>query len=387
MTAALAPCPHRPPCPGCPRYGTPGPSPAALARLAAIATAAGVTGPSVATGDGAGHRHRARLMVRGRAGSPKIGLFQEGSHRIVNIPRCVVHHPRINEVAAAVRRAIRAVGAAPYADRPHVGLVRAIQTVVERPSGRVQLVLVTNDTSPDATLPLARAVEGEIGDALHSLWWNGNPDRTNVILGSQWQLLAGPDAVREVIGGVGVHYPPGAFGQSHLALADRLAALIASWVPDGARVCEFHAGCGALGLSLLARVTRLDCNEWAAPGLEGLARGIAERPPEERARVRVFAGRAGEHAALADEADVVVVDPPRRGLEPALLARLANDPPHRVIAVACGLDAFERECAALLAGGRLVLAELHAFDFFPFTEHVETVARFERPAPRAHAPR
>jgi len=326
-------------------------------------------------------------MVRGRSGSPKIGLFQEGSHRIVDIPRCVVHHPRINEAAAAVGRAMRAVGAAPYADRPHVGLVRAIQAVVERPRGRVQLVLVTNDTSPDAASRLARTVERELGDALHSLWWNGNPDRTNVILGPHWQRLAGPDTVREVIGGVGVHYPPGAFGQSHLALADRLAALIASWVPDGARVCEFHAGCGALGLGLLARVTRLDCNEWAAPGLAGLARGIAERPPTERAKVRVFAGRAGGHAALADEADVVVVDPPRRGLEPALLARLASDPPARLIAVACGLDAFERECAALLAGGRLALAELQAFDLFPFTEHVETVARFERRAPRAHEPR
>jgi 23S rRNA (uracil1939-C5)-methyltransferase len=72
------------------------------------------------------------------------------------------------------------------------------------------------------------------------------------------------------------------------------------------------------------------------------------------------------------------VDPPRSGLEPELLARLASDPPSRLIAVACSLDAFERECAALLDGGRLALAELHAFDLFPFTRHVETLARFER---------
>lgn len=375
---SLAPCPHRPPCPGCPRFGERGPAPAALARLAAIARAAGIPGPTVESGACEGHRHRARLMVRGRATSPKIGLFQEGTHRIVDVPRCGVHHPRINEAAAAVRRAMREVGAAPYADRPHAGLVRAIQAVVERPSGRVQLVLVTNDASPDTARPLARAVERELGDALHSLWWNGNSERTNVILGPHWQRLTGPPAVREEIGGVGVHYPPGAFGQSHLALADRLAARVAGWIPDGSRVLEFHAGCGALGLGWLSRIARLDCNEVAAPGLEGLALGLAERPADERARARVLAGRASEHLDGIGEAGVVVVDPPRRGLEPALLARLAGDPPARLVAVACGLDAFERETAALLAGGRLALAELHAFDLFPFTEHVETLARFER---------
>jgi tRNA/tmRNA/rRNA uracil-C5-methylase (TrmA/RlmC/RlmD family) len=317
-------------------------------------------------------------MVRGRASSPKIGLFQEGTHRIVDVPRCVVHHPRINEAAAAVRDAMREVGAAPYADRPHRGLVRAIQAVVERPSGRVQLALVANDAAPDAALPLARAVERRLGDALHSLWWNGNPARTNVILGPHWQRLSGPETVREVIGGVGVHYPPGAFGQSHLGLADRLAARVAGWIPDGARVCELHAGCGALSLGWLARVARLDWNERSGPGLDGLARGLAERPAAERARARIHPGPAAEHGALAAEADVAVVDPPRSGLEPELLARLASDPPSRLIAVACSLDAFERECAALIDGGRLALAELHAFDLFPFTRHVETLARFER---------
>jgi len=333
---------------------------------------------SVERGASEGFRHRARLMVRGRSRSPKIGLFQEGSHRIVDTPRCLVHHPRLNEAAAAVRRAIRATDTAPYADRPHVGLVRAIQGVVERPSGRVQLVLVTNDTTPDAARPLAEGVARELGDALHSLWWNGNPDRTNVILGPNWQHLSGPRSVREEIGGVGVHYPPGAFGQHHLELADRLTARVSGFIPDGARVCELHAGCGALGLGSLGRVERLDFNELSESGLEGLALGLEERPANERARARVFPGRAAEQGALLDEADVVVVDPPRRGLESELLAHLIENPPQRLVAVSCGLDAFEREAHALLDGGRMELTELHAFDLFPFTEHVETVALFER---------
>jgi tRNA/tmRNA/rRNA uracil-C5-methylase (TrmA/RlmC/RlmD family) len=371
-------CPHRPPCPGCPRFGEPGPPPAALARLAALADRAGAPPPAVETGASLGHRHRARLMVRGRAGSPKIGLFQEGSHRIVDVPRCAVHHPRLNEVAGAVRRAIRATGVAPYADRPHAGLVRAIQGVVERASRRVQLVLVANDDAPDSTADLADAVRAEAGDRLHSLWWNGNPERTNVILGPHWSHLDGPTTVRETIGGVGVHYPPAAFGQNHLELADRLAARVAAWVPDGARVCELHAGCGALGLGLLSRVERWSANEVSPAGLEGLAAGLAERPEAERARARLLPGRAAEHLDALDAADVVVVDPPRRGLESEVLARLAERPPERLIAVSCALDAFEREAHALLEHGRMGLAELRVFDLFPFTAHVEILARFDR---------
>ncbi len=89
-------------------------------------------------------------------------------------------------------------------------------------------------------------------------------------------------------------------------------------------------------------------------------------------------GRAGAHAAETPEADVVIVDPPRKGLDPELLAALAERPPGRLVHVACGLDAFLAEARTLLAGGRVALGELLAFDLFPWTEHVETVAVFER---------
>lgn len=239
-------------------------------------------------------------------------------------------------------------------------------------------MIVANDSSPASARELMEAIQRELGDSLHSLWWNGNPERTNVILGPHWEHQVGPATLCEQIGGVRVHYPPGAFGQSHLGLADRLAARVAAWIPESARVCEFHAGCGALSLGWLGRIGHLDANELAPAGLAGLHVGLAERPAPERNRVQIVPGRAAHHTELVDGADVVVVDPPRSGLEPELLARLTDDPPRRLITVACGLDAFERETQALLAARRLELAELRVFDLFPYTEHVETLARFER---------
>jgi tRNA/tmRNA/rRNA uracil-C5-methylase (TrmA/RlmC/RlmD family) len=346
--------------------------------LATLARDAGLAPPRCVEGPAFGYRHRARLAVRGRATSPKIGIFQEDSHRIVDIPRCLVHHPLVNTVAAALRDALRATGVPPYAERPHRGVLRYLQVVVERTSGRAQVVLVANGAEPTAVTGVARRLEATLGDGLHSLWWNGNPARTNTILGPHWHHFAGAAAVRETIGGAEVFFPPGAFGQTNLALAERLVAQVAGWVPDGAHVTEFHAGCGAIGLGLLARAGHVTFNEIAPAALAGLALGLAARPPAERARAAVLPGPAAAHVDAVHGADVVLVDPPRKGLEAALLARLVDHPPARLIVVSCDLDAFRREAHALLAGGKVALAGLVPYALFPHTDHVETVALFER---------
>jgi tRNA/tmRNA/rRNA uracil-C5-methylase (TrmA/RlmC/RlmD family) len=183
--------------------------------------------------------------------------------------------------------------------------------------------------------------------------------------------------LRERIAGASVFYPPGAFGQSNLPLFERIAELVAGLVPQGAHVVEYHAGCGALGLAFVARTAHLVLNERDPAALEGLAAGLAELPSGLRERAEIAPGPAAEHAARVAGADCVVVDPPRRGLDPELLRALCEAPPARLVYVSCGLDAFVREAAELAAAG-LVPAQLVACALFPYTEHVETVARFER---------
>jgi len=326
-----------------------------------------------------GYRLRARLAVRGRATSPKIGLFQEGSHRIVDIPRCPIHHPLVNDVAAEVRRAIRVTRTPPYADHTHRGLVRYVQIVVERSSGRAQVVVVGNGDDPVALQPLLTALADALDDRLHSLWWNGQPARTNAILGPHWSKVRGADAVRESLGGADVFFPPGAFGQANLDLAERMVAEVAAWVPDGTRVLEFHAGCGAIGLGLARRVAHVAMNEVSPAGLGGLALGCAALPPDTRARATVLSGEAGSHTDAVARADVVIADPPRKGLEERLVGALSAQPPFRVALVSCNLATGLREIGRLRAAG-LRLAALTPYALFPHTDHVETVALFERMA-------
>jgi 23S rRNA (uracil1939-C5)-methyltransferase len=316
--------------------------------------------------------------VRGRAASPKLGIFQEGSHRIVDIPKCHVHHPLVNRVAAAVRRAVRETDTPPYAERPHRGALRSLQVVVERASQRAQVVLVGNASDPAPLGPLARALEPLLANDLHSLWWNGNPERSNVILGPHWQHVSGPEAVCERIGGALVFFPPAAFGQNHLDLADRLVEQVHAWVPDDRRVLELYAGCGPIGLGLLARSIEVAFNEVSPAGLDGLALGLAARPEPERARARVIPGEAGAAIGELAGSEVVIADPPRQGLDAGLLEALVAHPPERFIYASCDATSFLAQARSLTQLTPLRLRELLGFELFPQTRHLETLALFTR---------
>src|SRR5262245_19771715 len=112
----LLSCPHRPPCPGCPRFGELDVASPAINALRGLASAHGLSDVPIVSGETAGFRHRARLAIRGRLGSPKVGLFELDTHRVVHIPNCSVHHPLINRVGAIVRRAIVDTGVTSYSE-------------------------------------------------------------------------------------------------------------------------------------------------------------------------------------------------------------------------------------------------------------------------------
>lgn len=371
-------CSHRSPCPGCPNFGRPGVDPAAFARLVTLAERAGLPPPRVNEGPRYGFRHRARLVVRGRAKNPKIGIFEAGSHHVVHIPNCAVHHPLVNEVAGIARRVFVATGALPYSDTAHQGDIRSIQIVVERSSQTAQVVVTTRAHTPAGLEPLFVSLREALGPRLHSLFWNGQPERSNTLLGPSFHRFYGPDSVVEVWDGVRVHFPPGAFGQSNLPLFDELGSRVRSFVRDGARVLELYAGSGALGLPFAPRIQTLTLNELGSASLEGLALGIAELPALARERVRVHPGTASELCDSLAAADVIIADPPRKGLEPELLGALSRTPPERFIYVSCGIESFLSQSEELLRSSALKLSTLELFALFPFTEHVETLAVFER---------
>jgi 23S rRNA (uracil1939-C5)-methyltransferase len=378
QTDRLTSCPHRPPCPGCPRFGERGIAPAARGALDELARAHGLPEVPVVCGQTAGFRLRARLAIRGRLGSPKLGLFELGTHRVVHIPNCSVQHPLINRVAAVVRRALVDAQVTSYSDKAHLGLVRYLQVVVERSSQTAQVVIVANSATVEPVAACFDLIGERLGSELHSLWFNANRDRSNTILGPDFQHWCGPPSVVERFGGAAVHYPPGAFGQNNLDIAQRIIEHVRAQIPPGARVAEFYAGVGAIGLSVLAQACEIHMNEISPHSLHGLELGLADLDAANRAKISVVPGPADAARWAASGAQVVIADPPRKGLDPALTEYLGEYPPERFVYVSCGLESFRNDAARLISHGKLRLAALSAFNLLPYTEHVETVARFER---------
>jgi tRNA/tmRNA/rRNA uracil-C5-methylase (TrmA/RlmC/RlmD family) len=339
----------------------------------------GAAAPAFVTSARSRFRRRARLAVRGRMTTPKIGIFELGTHRVVDIPNCLVHHPLVNDVAAALKRAVVTTRTPPYSDEAHQGFLRYAQIAVERRTETAQVVLVTNSETSAGTEPLCAALSALLGERLHSLHWNGNPGPTNAILGPHWKNISGPDAgaIEERVGGARVFYPPGAFGQSNFDLAEQIVEKLHAHVPDGARVLELYAGVGPIGLGLVERSAHVRFNEAATESLAGLDLGVRALAAELGARTEIVPGRAAAAAKWIRHSDVVIADPPRKGLDPEVREALLAAPPSKFFYVSCGLPSFLDDMEALCRRGPFGLVDLVVYDLFPHTEHVEIFARLD----------
>jgi 23S rRNA (uracil1939-C5)-methyltransferase len=238
--------------------------------------------------------------------------------------------------------------------------------------------MVANSAGADSLAECFGLIRENAGEELHSLWFNSNCSSTNTILGPELERVFGPESVVEHFGGAAVHYPPGAFGQSNLEVAEELVAHLRGQIPERARVAEFYAGVGAIGLSILERVREIRMNELSPHSLRGLELGLRQLRAADRAKVSVIAGPAGAALEAAQGADVVIADPPRKGLDPQLASHLREHPPERLLYVSCGLASLLHDIAQLTAAGGMRLAALTAFNLMPYTDHVETLAILER---------
>jgi len=304
-----------------------------------------------------------------------LGLFETGSHRVVDIPNCAVHHPSINELGGIIKRLVAELRLAPYSDSAHAGLVRYLQLVVERSTGRVQLVVVANSLSVDPLRELFERLQSEASHLLHSLFFNAQCAPTNAILGAHTEQICGPSCVIDRIGGADVYFPPDAFGQASPDLFDAIVARVHGFIPPGQAVTELYAGVGAIGLGLVERSAQFCFNERSKAGLSGLGLGLQQLGPELAAKTRILPGPAESAVSDFGRDGYVIVDPPRRGLDASLVEQLAGSGVRRLIYVSCGLDSFLRDAERLAQAFQCSAVFGHAL--FPFTDHVETVACFD----------
>lgn len=368
-------------------------------------------------------RTQARLAVgsgdKWRPGV-ELGLYRRGTHQVVGIPECAVHDAAVNAGARALEAACRDAGVTGVEEDK--GDLRYAQLSVEKSSQRVVLTLVWNgENAKEAAPTLPRLVKalwpdkGSEHDLWHSIWVNyRGPGGTNAIFNldeNTWvrqrgdffavdRLFDEDEDSRLVDTDLRLSFSPLVFRQSNHDAFARLVKSLARWVPDESTVCELYAGVGAVGLSLRPRLAELRCSDGNPNALRAFEAAVEDQ--DRRIQDPCLPALADAsflpleaHEAIvydAPGADVLIVDPPRKGLDPQVIELLTGDSSickdlSRIIYISCGFEAFERDLLALTkpAAGMMrpkwALAHAEGHVLFPGSDHIETLAIFERPKP------
>jgi 23S rRNA (uracil1939-C5)-methyltransferase len=377
-------CVHAASCPGCTQAGVPYDQQLDRKRrrlldalrpfpeLSAVAVA-----PTAPADPPLGYRTRAKWIV-GPGGA--LGLFARGlDHRVLDLPGCQILAPPLLRVARQLREAL----ASPGWLRDHLRAVDLREVRAPASSG-VLLTLVVHDRPPPL-LDLARAAAARLAAAAPDLLGvalNLVPPSSPQILGPTTLHLAGLHEADDAIGSSLVRATFGAFTQAHRGQAAALQDAIARQAQGP--VLELYGGSGSLGLAIARRGFPVDSVESFAPA----SRAAADAAARAGVPLRALVGDAVQLArGLARDGvnyDLVVVNPPRRGLAPAVREAVAALGPRRVAYMSCEPGTLARDLAHLARLG-YGAAEVAPHDMIPQTDEVETLALLERrpaPAPR-----
>jgi 23S rRNA (uracil1939-C5)-methyltransferase len=327
-------------------------------------------------------RHRTKMAVRGTARHPLIGLFKRSSHQVFPIPSCLVHHPQLNHALNSVRLWMCEQALIPYEEKTGQGELRYLQAVVQRGSGRVQLAFVLNFNKESPQVNRWRMLIHELGQnnptLWHSLWINFNDRSTNTIFGPHWSYIWGEEYLWESFGEVAVCYGPASFGQANLPLFEHMLSRIRELLPKQACVAEFYAGVGAIGLFIASSCQWVRCSE-INPHAEAYFNQARSRlPPSVATRLTFVPGATQTTLSILHGASTVIVDPPRKGLDPHFFSALKDAVGvQRLLYISCGWEAFVRDCQKLCAQG-WEIQSVDGYLFFPGSNHVELLVCFDR---------
>lgn len=175
--------------------------------------------------------------------------------------------------------------------------------------------------------------------------------------------------------------------QANFGAMDAALAAMQQHVPAGSTIVDLHAGVGTIGLSLAATrqprwVRFVEINGQGLPPFQRSAARLSSSDGDGAALEYHVAAAGSDPGRWCAGAKVVVLDPPRKGLEPELLAWLCSPAApaagvRRLLYLSCGFAALRRDAAAVLGSGRWRLAHAEGFLFFPGANHIETLAVFE----------
>lgn len=356
-------------------------------------------GFKVTVGPLKGWRTVAKLAVRSCNGLLKIGLFAPGTHDLLDLPTYPAHHPSVNAAMGLVQKRCRKANVEAFNEATGEGSLRYLTISVERSTGRQQITLVWNgrdQQSKERQDIIHRLVEASKNRDipsfnLHSLWihYDTSWKHSNSIYSrdGEWERVHGDEDVLEKLDipsapSVALRFPPQVFRQANIDQFTQIVAKIRSWVSDhGKKDClELYGGVGTIALHLSDSCKSIvssdenpfnkKCFETSLQELKGHGQKISYVSKNASAMV---------NAGHIEKADLVVVDPPRKGLEETVSSALASTKrPKLLVYVSCGFEAFTKDFEVLTRRGNWNLEHAEGHVLFPGSDAIETLAFFTR---------
>ena len=320
-----------------------------------------------------GYRNKAQYPVSSQKGRAFAGFFKAGTHSVVENDRCLILPEETDRVKEIVIDYVNQNHISAYDERTQSGLLRHIYVRRGAVSGQMLVCLAVNGRKlPKAELLIEKlqAIPG-----FTTLVLSVNTKKGNAVLGDEFITLYGPGYIEDTLCGLDFRLSARSFYQVNHHQAQRLyeAAISQAGISKDDTVLDLYCGVGTITLCMAKAAGRVIGVEVVEAAVED-ARQNAIRNGVTNAEF--FCGDAGK-AALELEAkgirpDVVVVDPPRKGLNADCIEALSRMAPRRIVYVSCDPATLGRD-VALLKGRGYKLQSALAADLFPRCAHVESI--------------
>ncbi|MFJ8268021.1 23S rRNA (uracil(1939)-C(5))-methyltransferase RlmD [Peribacillus asahii] len=324
------------------------------------------------------YRNKAQVPVGEKDGKLIAGFFKPRSHDIVETKESIIQHQVINEAVQAVKEIFSDLHIPAYNEKTHKGVLRHIMARYGKQTGELMVVLVTRTDS----IPFVETVvKGIIARLPHvkSIVHNVNSKKTNVILGEKMNILWGSEVIYDFIGDVKFAISAKSFYQVNPDQTKVLyeKALEYAGLTGEETVIDAYCGIGTISLFLAQKAKKVFGVEIVPEAIED-ARRNAQLNEITNAEFAVGAAETviTDWYKEGNAADVLVVDPPRKGCDESLLNTIIDMKPKKVVYVSCNPGTLARDLRILEDGGYKT-TDLQPVDMFPMTTHVEAVAKLE----------
>ena len=330
-------------------------------------------------------RNKAQYPVGPGPRGAQAGFYRARSHQIIPVEHCLIQSAEADALRQAVLDWMQRQHVPAYDEATGRGLVRHIFVRTGAVTGQVMLCIVAaGDRLPHVQDLIDRAQDAV--PALTTVVLSIHKKPGNAVLGTEFRTLFGPGFIEDILCGLTFRLSPRSFYQVNHDQAERLYALAigAAGLTGSETVLDLYCGTGTITLAMAGRAGQVI-------GVEVVEQAIADAQENARrngiGNARFLCADAGEAAAaLAEEGirpDVIVVDPPRKGLSPDVIEAAARMAPQRVVYVSCDPATLARDIARFRAAG-YEPQTAQAVDMFPACAHVETVCLLSRRRTEQH---